>query len=332
MDIKKLTFIDLFSGIGGFRLALESFGLKCLFSSEWDKYAQITYSRNFGEIPKGDITKIKETEIPNHNILCAGFPCQPFSVSGKQLGFEDKRGNLFFEILRICKYHKPEVLLLENVKNFEKHNNGQTLKTVCELLGESGYSIFYKVLNSSHYGSPTNRARIYIVAFRKDLGVNTFDFPEPTYKVVKLIDYMEKNNLDNKYCINRKDIILNKNNLQQDRLGCSLLKPIRVGTISKGGQGERIYSPFGHTITLSAYGGGIASKTGAYYVDNIVRKLTPRECARVMGFPDTFIIPVNDSQAYKQFGNSVVVDTVKLVFNSILITLNKVDIYKNDNK
>lgn len=312
----SLKFIDLFAGIGGFRIALESFGEKCVFTSEWDKQCQITYKTNFNDTPYGDITKIKEKDIPNHDVLCAGFPCQAFSISGKQRGFEDARGTLFFDVARIAKHHQPKVLFLENVKNFAKHDNGRTLNVVLEVLESIGYTPFYKVLNASNFGQPTARERIYIVAFRNDLNVKEFKFPEKQNKMSILNDLLEKD-VEDKYFINRTDIRIKDIQVDKNLLGDYPQKPIRVGTINKGGQGERIYSAYGHSITLSAYGGGVASKTGGYLIDGRVRKLTPRECARIMGFPDSFKIPVSDSQAYKQFGNSVVIPVLKEVYKEI---------------
>jgi len=176
----SLTFIDLFAGIGGFRLALESFGTKCVFTSEWDKYAQKTYEANFKDKPYGDITKINPKDIPAHDILCGGFPCQPFSVSGKQLGFLDTRGTLFFDIARIIEYHKPKIVFLENVANLDKHQDGATITRMREVLESMGYSVFTQTLNASHYGVPQSRKRLYFVAFRKDLYVKNFSFPSPT--------------------------------------------------------------------------------------------------------------------------------------------------------
>lgn len=312
-EIELKTFIDLFAGIGGFRIALESLGLKCVFSSEWDKHAQKTYCENFGEIPAGDITKIKENDIPPHDILCAGFPCQAFSISGKQKGFEDTRGTLFFDIARIAKHRKPKVLFLENVKNFAKHSKGGTLKTVLRVLDELGYFVFYKVLNASHYGVPTSRERIYFVCFRKDIGMPDFDFPAPTFEKIYLKDVLEQNKDLSEFEINRADLKIVKNYTQNPSL-----KPMQIGSLNNGGQGERIYSVDGHAITLSAYGGGAAAKTGAYFINGKIRKLTPRECARVMGFPETFKIAVSKSQAYKQFGNSVAIPVVKKIAEQIL--------------
>ena len=315
-NLEPLKFIDLFAGIGGFRIALENFGENCVFTSEWDKQCQITYKTNFNDIPFGDITKIKEEDIPSHDVLCAGFPCQAFSISGKQRGFEDARGTLFFDVARIAKYHQPKVLFLENVKNFAKHDGGKTLGVVLEVLENIGYTTFFKLLNASNFGQPTARERIYIVAFRKDLNVEDFKFPNGKNKVSILKDFLEEN-VDDKYFIDRDDIRIKEKEIKKDLLGSYPQRPIRVGTINKGGQGERIYSIYGHAITLSAYGGGVASKTGGYLVNSKVRKLTPRECARIMGFPDNFLIPVSDSQAYKQFGNSVVIPVLIEVYREI---------------
>jgi DNA (cytosine-5)-methyltransferase 1 len=312
---KLRTFIDLFAGIGGFRIALESFGLKCVFGSEWDKPSQKTYSENFCEIPAGDITKIKENEIPPHDILCAGFPCQAFSISGKQGGFKDTRGTLFFDIARVTEYRKPKVLFLENVKNFVRHDKGKTLATILRILKELDYDVYYEILNASHYGVPQSRERVYIVGFRKDLGIKFFEFPHPTFEKVYLKDIIQNDADENEYVVKRTDIKF------WDKSQKPSLHPIQIGMINKGGQGERIYSIEGHAVTLSAYGGGIASKTGAYLINGKIRRLTPRECARVQGFPDSFKLPATKAQAYKQFGNSVPVPVVKAIMKEILDTL-----------
>jgi len=163
MTKQNFSFSDLFAGIGGFRIALESFGGKCVFSSEWDHYAALTYEHNFGEEPTGDITKIDEKDIPYHDVLCAGFPCQAFSISGKQGGFNDTRGTLFFDIARIAKYHKPKVLLLENVKHLVRHDNGKTLSTITRVLFDIGYEVFYEILDASDFGIPQSRKRVFFV-------------------------------------------------------------------------------------------------------------------------------------------------------------------------
>jgi len=314
--VNQLNFIDLFAGIGGFRIALENHGANCVFSSEWDKYAQITYKENFGDIPQGDITKIKETDIPKHDILCGGFPCQAFSISGKQRGFKDTRGTLFFDIARIVEHHQPKVLFLENVKNLTKHYHGNTLKIILRTLEDLGYNVFYEVLKASYYGVPQARERIYIVCFRKDLGITNFDFPKPVNKEIYVKDILEDENKTKDCIVNRTDVKF------WERDETPSLKPIQIGQINNGGQGERIYSINGHAITLSAYGGGVAGKTGAYLVNEKIRRLTPRECARVQGFPEWFKIPVSKSQAYKQFGNSVSVPVIDVIFEQITNTLN----------
>lgn len=319
---QKVKFIDLFAGIGGFRLALESLGLKCVFSSESNKYAQETYSANFGEIPHGDITKIDEYIIPKHDVLCAGFPCQAFSISGKRLGFDDVRGTLFFEIARIAKHHNPKILFLENVKNFVRHDKGKTLKTVREILKSLNYDVFYKVLNASNFGVPTARERIYILGFRRDLNISNFEFPKSKPQSVSLKQLLDNQELTSKYIINRKDFFFKTKQINKNVFGELPNKPVQIGIINKGGQGERIYHENGHAITFSANGGGVASKTGAYLVNGKIRKLSPRECARVMGFPEDFKIPVSDAQAYKQFGNTVAIPIIKAIFENILEIVN----------
>lgn len=318
-SLKKVKYIDLFAGIGGFHTAMKSFGAECVFSSEWDKHAQKTYFENYGIIPEGDITKIEPEKIPEHDIICAGFPCQAFSISGKQRGFEDTRGTLFFDVARIANYHQPKLLFMENVRNFEKHDNGNTLKTVRQTLDEIGYNLWHKVLNASHFGLPQNRERIYMIAVRKDIKLEEFKFPEPTFEPTILRDIILPNEETNQYIINRDDITIDFSKIPNPELFYNYhLKPIRVGTINKGGQGERIYSDLGHAITLSAHGGGPGSKTGCYLIDGKVRKLAPRECARIQGFPDDFIIPVSDGQAWKQFGNSVPINVLKHIIYSMI--------------
>lgn len=324
-NIKGMRFIDLFAGIGGFHLGLSSFDTECVFVSEWDKHAQLVYERNFGIKPFGDITLIEEKEIPPHDIICGGFPCQAFSISGKQKGFEDSRGTLFFDIARITDYHKPKLLLLENVYNLERHDNGNTLRVITKTLDSLGYNCFYKVLNASHFGIPQIRRRIFFVCFRKDLGITEFDFPKPTKTNSRLIDFLEKDVEDYVYPQQEKlkNLKLKDDKSVQYSLDMKLedefVSSVRIGSINNGGQGERIYSPYGTSITLSAYGGGVGSKTGLYLIDGSIRKLSPRECANVTGFPKNFILDNNKNQCYKQFGNSVVVDVIQ----NILIEINK---------
>lgn len=317
--LKDYSYIDLFAGIGGFHIALSSFGAKCVFSSEWDDDAQQVYENNFGIKPFGDITKIDEKTIPAHDILCGGFPCQAFSISGKQRGFEDTRGTLFFDIARIVSFHKPKVVFLENVKNLAKHDNGKTLNVIVNTLENLGYDVNFKVLNASEYGLPQNRERIFIVCFRKDLRIENFSYPRPINKQTSLFDIIEKDSIGK--VINRTDICIYKDyEPETDMFGNTTLpnKPIQIGKINKGGQGERIYSPYGHSCTLSAYGGGAGAKTGLYLIDGKVRKLSPRECARLQGFPDDFQYSRTNGQAYKQFGNSVAINVLKEITKQII--------------
>lgn len=308
-SLKGMTFIDLFAGLGGFRLALESLGAKCVYSNEWDKAVIEVYKENFGDVPEGDITQVDENSIPNHDILCAGFPCQAFSISGKQKGFEDSRGKLFFDVARIVKAKKPKIVFMENVKNFAKHDNGHTLEMAQKTMEELGYTFYQKILNSVDFGIPQNRERLYMVCFRNDMLVSKFEYPKP----FKLTRHVQDFLIDNKAMV--KDLYVERPdtyfNGREDNIYSD--KPIRLGIVNKGGQGERIYSVKGVAITLSADGGGVFSRTGGYLINGKTRKLHPRECARIMGYPDTYKISDNFNQAYKQLGNSVVIDVLQLI-------------------
>ncbi|MBQ2914256.1 MAG: DNA cytosine methyltransferase [Clostridia bacterium] len=319
--LKNYKFIDLFCGIGGFHLALKSFGAECVFACDIDSEARKVYANNFGITPKSDILEIKNEDIPHHDILCAGFPCQPFSISGHRKGFSDElgRGKLFFEIIRIAKHHKPKIILLENVKNLEKHDNSQTLTRINEELANIGYTVYSKVLCASDYNIPQERKRIYIVAFRNDLGINNFSFPQKHSSNRYLTDILleeGENEIDGNYIIKREYVIdPEKNN---DTPSAHLK---RIGSIGLGRQGERIYSIFGQGVTLSSQGGGLGGKTGMYLINGTVRKLYPRECARLMGFPDEFKVANTQERNYKQFGNSVVVDVLQYILVNILDVL-----------
>lgn len=307
--LENFTFIDLFAGLGGFRLALESLGCSCVYSNEWDKDVAKVYKENFGDDPLGDITKVDEKKLPNFEILCAGFPCQAFSISGKKLGFLDSRGTLFFDVARITKEKNPKVVFMENVKNFATHDGGKTLAVVKATMEELGYNFFYMVLNAADFGIPQKRERIYMVCFRKDLKVESFNFPKSFPLTKHVEDYLLNDEalVKNLY-VERSDTFMSK---KEDNQYAN--KPIRLGIVNKGGQGERIYSIKGTAVTFSAYGGGIFAKTGGYLINGKLRKLHPRECARIMGYPDTYKISQSSSQAYKQFGNSVVIDVLQLI-------------------
>lgn len=304
--LQGLTFIDLFSGIGGFHLALASYGAKCVFASEINEAAAKVYFDNFKLKPSGDIRNIKAKDIPKHDVLCAGFPCQAFSISGNQNGFSDEDGKLFFEILRIAKHHKPKLILLENVKNLLMHDNGKTIKVIEDRLQKIGYTTYKEVLCATSFSVPQSRKRVYIVAFRNDLNVKQFPFPKGRGKLKSVSDILE-DNVDAHYEIN-VPYIVDINKYEEVQKANTLL---RMGTVGLGRQGERIYSIKGQGITLSSQGGGVGGKTGMYYVNDIVRKLTPRECARMMGFPESFKVAQTDAECYKQFGNSVVVNVLQ---------------------
>lgn len=316
---EKYKFIDLFAGIGGFHLALSAFGLQCVFACEWDKYAAQVYEKNFHLQPQGDINHIPASEIPAHQIVCAGFPCQAFSIAGKQKGFSDTRGTLFFQVVRIIEWYQPLVIFLENVKNLVRHDQGKTFAIVIKTLESFGYQVFYQILNASDFGLPQNRQRIYIVAFHKNIHAQNFVFPQPSHQPVCLQDILENDPADAKI-IQRDDINIYKNYLPEKLASGEiklLNKPIQIGKVNKGGQGERIYHPLGHAITLSANGGGIGAKTGLYLINDQVRKLSPRECARLQGFPDSFLLDASPSQAYKQLGNSVAINVLQSIFLEI---------------
>ena len=290
-------------------MALESLGANCVYSNEWDKDAQRVYASNFGDTPDDDITQVDEKNIPDHDILCAGFPCQAFSISGKQRGFEDSRGTLFFDVARIVKEKKPKVVFMENVKNFAVHDNGKTMSVVRATMEELGYIFNYAVLNATDYGIPQKRERVYMVCFRKDLNIGCFHFPL-RHKLTKHVkDFLlEDESMVEDLYVSRKDTYYNgvKDDKESNR-------SIRLGIVNKGGQGERIYSTKGIAITFSAYGGGVFAKTGGYLVHGRPRRLHPRECARLMGFPDSYKMSANRNQAYKQFGNSVVIDVLQYI-------------------
>ena len=318
-SLNNITFIDLFAGLGGFRIVLESLGAECVYSNEWDKHAQKVYFNNFGDLPEGDITLVDEKQIPKHDILCAGFPCQAFSISGKQRGFEDSRGTLFFDVARIVKEKRPKVVFMENVKNLAKHDGGKTLEVIQATMEELGYEFNQKVLSSVNYGIPQKRERIYMVCFRKDIVNANFNFKYP--KSIPLTKHVEdflipEEEIPKNLFVTREDTYMEN---KTDNVYSN--KPIRMGIVNKGGQGERIYSTKGIAITLSAYGGGAFSKTGGYLINGKTRKLHPRECARLMGYPDSYQLAEKDSQSYKQFGNSVVIDVLQYIAIEIGKTL-----------
>jgi DNA (cytosine-5)-methyltransferase 1 len=317
----KFKFIDLFAGIGGIRLAFQNLGGKCVFTSEWDTYSKKTYDANFGEVPFGDITKISETEIPDHDILLGGFPCQPFSIAGvskknalgKAHGFLDEtQGTLFFDVARIIKHKMPKAFMLENVKNLVSHDKGKTFTIIKETLKEIGYSIHFKVLDGKHF-VPQHRERIIIVGFNNNIfkGEDKFEFPKMGDEKFAIKDILEEE-VDPKYTLS-------------DKLWNYLQEYAKKHKAKGNGFGFGLTNLDGVSRTMSA----------RYYKDGAEilipqdglnpRRLTPRECARLQGFPDSFIIPVSDNQAYKQFGNSVVTPLIQAVGKNIIKEILKIN-------
>ena len=303
------TFIDLFAGIGGFRIAFQNQGGKCVFSSEWDKFSQLTYKENFGEIPYGDITKIDEKNIPDHDILTAGFPCQPFSIAGvskknslgRSHGFLDEtQGTLFFDIARILQEKRPRIFLLENVKNLLSHDKKRTFQVISHTLEELGYKIFYRVLDGKHF-VPQHRERILIAGFNRDFYPDDFNFEFPLLPVAdkKFKDILEEKP-DPKYILS-------------DSLWNYLQDYAAKHKVKGNGFGYGLTDLDGISRTLSARYYKDGSEILIPLKSGNPRRLTPRECARLQGFPDNFKIPVSDNQAYRQFGNSVVVPLIELV-------------------
>jgi DNA (cytosine-5)-methyltransferase 1 len=319
---KSIKFIDLFCGVGGIRLGMESQKFKCVFSSDINIECQKNYSLNFCEQPLGDITEIDEKIIPDHDILCAGFPCQPFSISGKQKGFEDTRGTLFFEICRILNEKKPPVVFLENVKHLVHHNGGKTLKTIIEKLEELGYSVSWKVLNGSDFGVPQNRERIIIIGSL----LGTFDFSKiKTIERKRLVDFLDA---DGKFeYLDPSEYTLIDNPKQQPASGLIFAgyrnKSIRKVGVRPGTehlsrvhkQPNRIYSALGIHPTLPSQ-----ESSGRYFIlttDNRVRKLTINECWRIMGFPESYKKVSSVCEQYKQLGNSVCIPMISAVAKEI---------------
>lgn len=304
----KIKIIDLFAGIGGIRLGFENASknnIECVFTSEWDKYAQQTYLENFNDFKvHGDITQIHEDFIPEHDILLAGFPCQPFSQAGLKKGFSDTRGTLFFDIERILMHRKPQAFLLENVKQLRGHDKGRTLDTIIKHLKKIGYeNVQHKVLRARDFGLPQNRERIYIVGFL-DNNIK-FEFPEPTFEETRVGNILEPK-VDKKYTISDKLWAGHQRRKRENKLKG---KGFGYGMVNANSE---------YTNTLSARYYKDGSEVLIEQKGKNPRKLTPRECARLQGFPDTFKIPVSNTQAYRQFGNSVPVKVVEKVAEQML--------------
>ncbi len=320
----NFTFIDLFAGIGGFRMALQNIGGNCVFSSEWDAFSKQTYKANFGKLPFGDIT-LPETKaaIPkSFDVLCAGFPCQAFSIAGKRGGFEDTRGTLFFDVAEIIKKHKPKAFLLENVKGLTNHDKGKTLATILNVLREDlNYFVPEpQIMNAKDFGVPQNRERIFIVGFRKDLNINSFKYPKPLDASPSVNDILEKEEVSVKYYLSKQYLstLVNHRKRHEDKgngFGYQILDNNGIANaVVCGGMGRERNLVLDHKLTNFI---PVTKIKGEVNREGI-RKMTPREWARLQGFPDTYEIVVSDAQAYKQFGNSVAVPAIQATAQEIL--------------
>jgi DNA (cytosine-5)-methyltransferase 1 len=320
----EFKFIDLFAGIGGFRIAMQRLGGKCVFTSEWDEQAKKTYEANFGEVPFGDITKTDTKKyIPDgFDVLCAGFPCQAFSIAGKRGGFEDTRGTLFFEVAEIIKNKMPKAIFLENVKGLVNHDKGKTLSTILNVLrNDLDYFVPEpRIMNAKDFGVPQNRERIYIVGFRKDLGIHDFEYPKPLNKPVAFADIKEEQTVSVKYYLS--DTYLNtlinhkkRHESKGNGFGYNIISDDQISNaVVCGGMGRERNLVIDNRIedfTPITHIKGEVNRQG-------IRKMTPREWARLQGFPDEFIIPVADASAYKQFGNSVAVPAIEATADKII--------------
>lgn len=299
----KFTFVDLFAGIGGIRIPFTELGGKCVFSSEWDKAAQISYSYNFGEVPFGDITKINSDSIPNHDVLLAGFPCQAFSIIGKMKGFADTRGTMFFEVARILQHHQPKAILLENVKQLVSHDGGKTFKVILDTLAELGYSVKWKILNALDFGLPQKRERVIIVGFKSAAACEqfNFDFEPIAYDLASVLE--DDKNVDSS--LFASDMILDKRRKRVE--GKNVFYP-SVWHENKSGN-----------ISILPY--ACALRTGAsynYLLINGYRRPSSRELLRFQGFPEKFKIEVSHQEIRRQTGNSVAVPMIRAVAKKII--------------
>lgn len=311
--MKKFKFIDLFCGLGGFRIAMEKIGGKCVFSSDNNIEVCKVYEENFGDNPYSDITEVSEKDIPQFDVLCAGFPCQPFSIAGKRMGFNDSRGTMFFEVARIIKHNKPKIAFLENVSGIVSHDSGKTIKVITNTLEELGYVVNTKIMNAKDYGIPQNRNRWYCVAIRKDIYNKKFEFPEKCNLKYTLNDSIENKKISD---YNSTEIAMNnifkfidnfKNSDRYYKNNFIIASEIRASKCNFRSDG---ISP---CLTAKMGTGG----NNIPVVVELKRKLTEKECLKIMGYPDEYKIKPNNMQSYKQIGNSVVVPLITEIAKKI---------------
>ena len=325
--MNSFKFIDLFAGIGGFRLGMEKAGFKCVFSSEIDEHCRTVYKNNFGEMPNGDINRVSLSDIPNHDVLTGGFPCQSFSICGKRKGFSDERGGMFFKVCEIIKLKQPRVIFLENVKYLIYHDKGKTLETMLSLLNELGYHVHFQILNSLYFGVPQNRERIIIIGSK----IDRFNFSRLNHRYnfnIRLFDFLDKTG--NFEYLKKEEYTLIENPIKKKDSGLFFVGYRNKGIWKKGTrpntkhlsrvhrQPNRIYSVLGTHPTIPSQ-----EPSGRFFIyipeEKKVRKLTIRECYRIMGFPDSFKIYEKKQEAYKQIGNSICVPMVHSIANQIKV-------------
>lgn len=312
----SIRYIDLFCGLGAFHHVLRRYNAECVFACDIDNRVREIYERNYGMKPQGDINDVDINNIPEHNLLCAGFPCQPFSIAGKQSGFQDKvKGTLFFKILEIIDAKNPEMIILENVKNLSTIDNGNTMKTIIENLEERGYNVFTKVLNSVYFGSPQCRERLFIVALSCG---RQFQFPENnTQTIMKVQDVLEHSTNNNVEYQEKYE--LKKVNSRSVATKPKIIYALVNMKTGKGGrQGERVYDINHPGPTICASSGGPGAKTGLYMVEQKIRRLTVLECLRMFGFPDDYRYHVDESKMLFYLGNSIVTNVIDGIIQKLL--------------
>lgn len=312
-------FIDLFNGIGGFHLGLAGFGMECVFACDMNPLCRATYLLNFGILPAADIEQVSAEMVPAHDMLCAGVPCTTFSRSGGQAGTNDPRGRLYLHVLRLVEYHKPKVVLIENVGQFQSLDGGPAFNEIVESLRAWDYAVYHEILNAGDYGVPQSRNRLFIVGIRKNLLVQEFRFPKPLGLKVDVSSILEPPYRTVQHIVNTGDWDRREDNEVPWKRTAS--GTIRLGSIQKGSQGDRIYSIKGHAPTLTASSGGWGAGTGLYEVDGAVRRLTAREAARCMGFPDSYRFLGSQRKAASQAGNAVVVNVVTAIMKQVFAAI-----------
>lgn len=319
--MKKFKAIDLFAGIGGVKLGLQQAGFDVVYSNDIDRYCKLTFEANFPEkLDNRDIILISSDEIPDHDLLAAGFPCQPFSMAGHQKGFEDTRGSMFFQLVRIIRDKQPKAFLLENVKHLQSHNKGETFKTILSILREElGYTVYYKILNSKDFGLPQKRERIYIIGFKETV---PFEFPEPLPNLhPKVVDILERQHVEDFYFLSQKYYEGLANHKARHRVkgsgfGFEILNPEGISYALVVGNMGRERNLIQDSVRESFYKEGMDK---AIARNNLgVRKLTIRECARLQGFPEWFTFPVSRTQGYKQLGNTVSIPVINTIAKNII--------------